>query len=86
MCILASQQGLNPLNDNGDALATADASRAERILLVESNKVVCQVGHDPSSTCAQRMAKSDGATEQVGLVRRQLVPSAPRGTGQQRPR
>src|SRR5262249_32687570 len=55
-------------DDNGDALTTADASRAEAELPAPAPKLVHQVSEDARARGPQRMADGDGAAVDVGAL------------------
>lgn len=46
------------LEDDGNALATADAGGADCVLFVEAVQAVRQVGNDSCARCAQRVSES----------------------------
>jgi hypothetical protein len=48
-CIRMIHAKSYPLDDNGDALSSSNASSSDCVLLVQSMKIVCEVGHDSCS-------------------------------------
>lgn len=54
--------------ENSDALAAADAGRADAVLLVVLPQLVDDVGGDPGAGCGQRVAQGDGTAAVVELL------------------
>ena len=72
LCVPLHQAVSHPLQQEGDALAAADAGRADGVLLVPLAQQVHQVGGDARAGGGQRVAQRDGAAARVQLGRVQL--------------